>query len=213
MPVVASAFSAYGSSPYSAGDIVSPDGLVTKVATHVMRGTFDPKKVYNGDTDPNGIDPQTGTAPLEPHVVYGGTDGAGKGTYFQFDRNHHGEWKSGQAVGLSETVFKDGKLWRANTSLSSAQNTDADFSTNWTSLGSQPTVQTLLTASSMTRCFHIGGKCSNDRLQLDDCLTILSRNPFNSAPVAGLDKVANGPGTLLPVAVSTFMIRLRMNTF
>ena len=47
MPVSASAFSEYGSSPYSAGEIISPDGLVTKVATNRMRGTFDPKKDYD----------------------------------------------------------------------------------------------------------------------------------------------------------------------
>ena len=196
MPVVASAFSAYGSSPYSAGDIVSPDGLVTKVATHVMRGTFDPKKVYNGDTDPNGIDPQTGTTPLEPHVVYGGTDGAGKGTYFQFDRNHHGEWKSGQAVGLSETVFKDGKLWRANTALSSAQNTDADFSTNWTSLGSQPTVQTLLGANSVTDVSTSVENAATTVYNSTIATQYFQETQFGSTPIAGLDKVANGPGNV-----------------
>ena len=96
MPVVASAFSAYDSSPYSAGEIVSPDGLVTKVATNQMRGTFDPKKAYNADTNTNSTDPQTGTAPLLPHVVYGGVDGSGK--YFRFGRNHHGNGRVGKRL-------------------------------------------------------------------------------------------------------------------
>ena len=34
------------------------------------------------------------------------------------------EWPSGW---FGQTVFKDGQLWRSNTSLSSAQNTDRTF--------------------------------------------------------------------------------------
>ena len=81
MPVEPSAFSAYSSNPYSAGEIISPDGLVTKVATNQMRGTFDPKKQYNSQNNPSGTDPQTGMTPLLPHVVHGGVS-SGKGTYF-----------------------------------------------------------------------------------------------------------------------------------
>ncbi|MBT3638047.1 MAG: hypothetical protein HN531_14000 [Opitutae bacterium] len=194
MPVVAAAFSAYGSSPYSAGDIISPDGLVTKVATNRMRGTFDPKKYYNGETLPNTTDPQTGTSPLEPHVVYGGTDGAGKGSYFQFNENHHGEWKSGQAVGLNESVFKDGKLWRANTDLTSAQNTDADFSVNWTSLGAQPTVQSL--GANVT---DVSTTVENDATTVYNATIstqYFQETVFNSTPANGLDKVANGPANV-----------------
>ena len=196
MPVVASAFSAYDSSPYSAGEIVSPDGLVTKVATNQMRGTFDPKKAYNADTNTNSTDPQTGTAPLLPHVVYGGVDGSGKGTYFRFGRNHHGEWKSGQAVGSNETVFKDGQLWRSNTSLSSAQNTDSNFSANWTSLGTQATVQTLLTASSVTDVSAAVESEATTVFNSTITTNYFQETVFNSAPVAGLDKVANGPGNV-----------------
>jgi len=196
MPVVASAFSAYGSSPYSAGDIISPDGLVTKVATNRMRGSFDPKKVYNADTSITGVDPQTGTTPLLPHVVYGGTDASGKGTYFQFNQNHRGEWQSGQAVSGSETVYREGKLWSANGSLSSAQNIEANFSANWTSLGSQPTTQSLLAANSVSDVSSIVENEAKTVYNASIATNYFQETVFNSAPIAGLDKVANGPANV-----------------
>lgn len=198
-PVEPSAFSIYGSSPYSAGEIISPDGLVTKVATNQMRGTFDPKKDYNSQSNPAVVDPQTGTMPLLPHVVYGGATSAGKGTYFQFARDHLGEWKTGEAVSnASETVFHDDKLWQANSSLTSLQNTEANFSANWTSLGTDPTVQSLLSAGSVSdvstaveveaTAIPVAGTTVVGKYFQD---TI-----FDSTPIAGLDKVASGPQNL-----------------
>ena len=194
-PFVASAFSAYGASPYSAGDVISPDGLMTKVATNQMRGTFDPKKAYNSQSVPTGIDPQTGTTPLLPHVVFGGVS-TGKGTYFQFSRDHHGEWKEGQTVSaVYETAYRDGKLWRAKSSLASAQNTEANFSANWTLISNSPTIQDLLASNSVT---DVSAAVEAEAIAIPPpggtgSSIYFQDTVFGSQPIAGLDKVANGP--------------------
>jgi len=194
MPVFASAFDTYSSGPYSAGEIISPDGLVTKVATNQMRGTFDPKKHYNSTNDINAIDPQTGTTPLLPHFVYGGVDAAGKGTYFQFNRDHLGEWEAGSTVSQLQSAYKDGQLWTANTNLTATQNTEANFSANWTSLGSLATVQALATGpapnvsdvSTAVETEATATTATGSGVYFQDTL-------FNSTPIAGLDKVSSGP--------------------
>ena len=194
MPVDPSSFGTYSSTPYSAGEIISPDGLVTKVATNQMRGTFDPKKHYNSTTDINAVDPQTGTTPLLPHVVFGGVS-AGKGTYYQFNRDHLGEWEAGSAVSQSQSAFKDGQLWQANTALTAAQNTDATFSANWTSLGSLANVQALATASNAT---DVSAAVETEATTIPvsgatGTSVYFQDTVFDVQPIAGLDKVSSGP--------------------
>jgi flagellin-like hook-associated protein FlgL len=194
LPVSASAFSVYNSSPYSAGEVISPDGLTTKVATNQMRGTFDPKKTYNSQSNTAAIDPQTNTSPLLPHIVYGGVSG-GKGSYFKFVRDHLGEWQEGQAVSNGQTTFRDGKLWRSVSALTSAQNTDANFSSNWSSLGSSPTVQSLLGTGSVT---DVSSAVEAEATAIPTTGTTVVGNYFqdtlfNTTPISGLDMVSNGP--------------------
>lgn len=196
MPFDPSSFSAFSSAPYSAGEIISPDGLVTKVATNQMRGTFDPKKHYNATNDLNAVDPQTGTTPLLPHFVYGGAN-AGKGTYFKFIRDHLGEWEAGSAVNQFETVFKDGQLWQTTNALTSAQNTAANFNTNWTSLGSDASAQALANAP-IPNAVDISTAVEAEAIAIPvsgatGTSVYFQDTVFTSQPIAGLDKVASGP--------------------
>ena len=196
MPVVASAFSAYGSSPYSAGDIVSPDGLVTKVATHVMRGTFDPKKVYNGDTDPNGIDPQTGTTFGAPCRLRRNR-WSGKRNLFSIRSKSPRGMEEWAGSWFERNRFQGWyKLWRANTALSSAQNTDAAFSTNWTSLGANPLFKRCWAPNSVTDVSTSVENAATTVYNSGIATQYFQETQFGSTPIAGLDKVANGPGNV-----------------
>ena len=100
---------------------------------------------------------------------------------FQFDRNHHGEWKSGQAVGLTKPFSRManyGGQTRPCPRLKTQMLTFPQIGPRW-----GPThCSSVVGGKFRNRCFHIGGKCSNDRLQLDDCHTILSRNPVRLNP-------------------------------
>ncbi len=180
MPVVAAAFSAYGSSPYSAGDIVSPDGIVTKVATNRMRGTFDPKKDYNAND-----------------VFYGGVDAGGKGTYYNLNIEHYGEWKSGEALTNGGSVFKDGHLWVANSALSSAQNTEANFNSQFAQLQGSPVLQNFIGV--LPNVTDVSNSVEAEATTVyNSTLTTnyFQETNFNSTAIAGLDKVANGPANV-----------------
>ena len=180
MPVVAAAFSAYGSSPYSAGDIVSPDGIVTKVATNRMRGTFDPKKDYNAND-----------------VFYGGVDAGGKGTYYNLNIEHYGEWKSGEALTNGGSVFKDGHLWVANSALSSAQNTEANFNSQFARLQGSPVLQNFIGV--LPNVTDVSNAVETEATTpYNSTLTTnyFQETVFNSTAIAGLDKVANGPANV-----------------
>lgn len=197
MPVEPSAFSAYSSSAYSAGEIISPDGLVTKVATNQMRGTFDPKKRYNSQNNASGTDPQTGMTPLLPHVVHGGVS-SGKGTYFTFTRDHLGEWEEGSAVTQFQSVYKDDQLWQANASLTSAQNTDASFNSNWTSLGPASGGVQILANAANSNATDVSAAVEAEATAIPapgatGSSVYFQDTVFNVQPIAGLDKVASGP--------------------
>jgi len=197
MPVEPSAFSAYSSAPYSAGEIISPNGLVTKVATNQMRGTFDPKKHYNSQNNPSGTDPQTGTTPLLPHVVHGGVS-SGKGTYFSFTRDHLGEWEEGGSVTQFQSVYKDDQLWQANASLTSAQNTEASFNSNWTSIGPASGGVQILANAANSNATDVSTAVEAEATAIPvsgatGSSVYFQDTVFNVQPIAGLDKVASGP--------------------
>ena len=100
----------------SAGDAIHAlNSTVVRVANSNMKGTFDPKKSYTA-TD----------------VVYGGVDNTGQGKYALTGAIHHGTWASGTAIAVNETVFKDGKIYRAGGAITAANNTAANFNANFT---------------------------------------------------------------------------------
>jgi len=124
--------------PMTAGDAIHAAGsTVVRVANSNMKGTFDPKKAYAvGD------------------VVYGGVNGAGQGKYAEIGANsaHLGTWSSGTAVGATETVFRNGIIYKSTGGVArtAANNTSSNFATNFTALttgGSSPSTDDLLTAS------------------------------------------------------------------
>jgi flagellin-like hook-associated protein FlgL len=121
MPRDPATLDAFNSSPFLAGNFISPNGTTALVASDVMRGTFDPKKDYAiGD------------------VIWDGVDASGDGIYYELQSIHLGEWKTGEAVSQGQTTFRDGKLYEASNQLTSASNTDSNFASNWQELGTPP---------------------------------------------------------------------------
>ena len=113
MPRDPATLDAYNSSPFLAGNFISPNGTTALVASDVMRGTFDPKKDYTtGD------------------VVWDGVDANGDGIYYELQSSHLGEWRTGEAVTQGQTVFRDSKLYEARFQLTTTNNTDLNFSSN-----------------------------------------------------------------------------------
>ena len=117
--------------PMSAGDAIHAlNSTVVRVANSNMKGTFDPKKSYTA-TD----------------VVYGGVDNTGQGKYALTGAIHHGTWASGTAIAVNETVFKDGKIYRAGGAITAANNTAANFNANFTlvtTAGNSPSTDDLV---------------------------------------------------------------------
>ena len=140
MPRDPASLEPFNSSPFLAGNYISPDSQTVLVASDVMRGTFDPKKDYAiGD------------------VVWDGVDANGDGIYFEVKTSHLGEWKTGEVVSSGETAYKDGKLYEAVNNLTAANNNEANFSSNWNELGAPPNPPTASLLSSMT----VGTKPTN----------------------------------------------------
>jgi flagellin-like hook-associated protein FlgL len=175
MPVVPSAFGPYTTESFSAGQIISPDGLETKVATNRMRGTFDPKKHYAVND-----------------VFYGGVNGGGKGSYFNVNIGHFGEWKSGEAVTNGASVYKDGHLWVANSALSSAQNTEANFNSQFAQLQGSPILQNFIGV--LPNVTDVSNAVETEATTVPSLTSNYFKDTvFNSNPIAGLDKVSSGP--------------------
>ena len=133
MPKDPASLEKFNSSPFLAGNFISPEGTSVMVATDSMRGTFDPKKEYAvGD------------------VVWDGVDANGKGIYYEINSKHLGEWKTGDSVSQGETVSHQGKLYEAINNASSVNNTESNFSTNWQELGTPPNPPTASQLASLT---------------------------------------------------------------
>ena len=84
---------AFNASSYEAGDPVKTATNRVRIATSVMRGTYDPSKAYAaGD------------------VVRGSN-----ASYYELGAAHHGKWQSGMTIGANETVYVSGVLFQNQT--------------------------------------------------------------------------------------------------
>ncbi len=122
-----------GTSAVSAGDPVRQGGIThtrVRVATDIMRGTWDDQKSYAvGD------------------VVYAGVSiASGRGEYIELSNKHFGSFKTGEAYVAGQTMSHNGQLYVATSGFTSAL-TDIGNAAKFVSIGVTPAATALLSAA------------------------------------------------------------------
>ena len=169
----------FNSSPFSAGNYISPNGTSVMVATDSMRGTFDPKKDYSvGD------------------VTWDGVDGNGKGVYYELKSKHLGEWKTGEVVSQGETIYHQGKLYEATNAISLVNNTESNFVSNWQEIGTPPNPPTASQLSNLT----IGTSALNVSVTVENeaMMNAAITNPANNKYFKDVSTTTNPAAVFLP---------------
>ena len=177
MPKNPASLDAFNSSPFLAGNYISPNGTSVMVATDAMRGTFDPKKDYSiGD------------------VTWDGIDGNGKGVYYEIKSKHLGEWKTSEVASQGETTFYQDKLYEATNSISSANNTESKFSTNWQELGTPPNPPT----ASQLSILSVGASAVNVSVTVENEATMNVADPATNKYFKDVSTTTNPVSVFLP---------------